>query len=108
MFYQLSQKFSKGTTIAITIPTIIAVSYSVFGFFRYTGTYVRVYVVSVASSRSVAATACRTDDVCCIRTGPELGGAVPGSPKTTSAEWQAASVEYGKAQKANPIRHFKD
>ncbi|ETI51864.1 hypothetical protein F441_04873 [Phytophthora nicotianae CJ01A1] len=41
-------------------------------------------------------------------TGPDLGGAVRGEPKTTSAEWQAASVEYGKAQKANPIRHFKD
>ncbi|CAH0474263.1 unnamed protein product [Peronospora belbahrii] len=76
MFYQLSQKFSKGSTIAITIPTIIAVSYATFAFFRYTG--------------------------------PDLGGNVRGSPKTTSAEWQAASVEYGKAQKANPIRHFKD
>ncbi|CAH0491938.1 hypothetical protein KXD40_007958 [Peronospora effusa] len=76
MFYQLSQKFSKGSTIAIIIPTIIAVSYSTFAFFRYTG--------------------------------PDLGGNLPGSPKTTSAEWQAASVEYGKAQKANPIRHFKD
>ncbi|RLN50646.1 hypothetical protein BBJ28_00003965 [Nothophytophthora sp. Chile5] len=40
-------------------------------------------------------------------TGPDLGGDVPGSPKTTSPEWQAASVEYAKAQKANPIRHFK-
>ena len=38
MFYQLSQKFSKGTTTAIIIPTIIAVSYSTFAFFRYTGT----------------------------------------------------------------------
>uniref|UniRef100_A0AAV1VHA8 Uncharacterized protein n=1 Tax=Peronospora matthiolae TaxID=2874970 RepID=A0AAV1VHA8_9STRA len=76
MFYQLSQKLSKGSMMAITIPTIIAASYSAFAFFRYTG--------------------------------PDLGGALPGSPKTTSAEWQAASVEYGKAQKANPIRHFKD
>ncbi|RLN47194.1 hypothetical protein BBJ28_00004137 [Nothophytophthora sp. Chile5] len=40
-------------------------------------------------------------------TGPDLGGDVPGSPRTTSPEWQAASVEYAKAQKANPIRHFK-
>ncbi|RLN47587.1 hypothetical protein BBJ29_007482 [Phytophthora kernoviae] len=40
--------------------------------------------------------------------GPDNGGALPGEPKTTSPEWAAASVEYGKAQKANPIRHFKD
>ncbi|KAH7461936.1 uncharacterized protein KRP23_13801 [Phytophthora ramorum] len=76
MFYQISQKMSKGATMAITIPTLLGASYSTFAFFRYTG--------------------------------PDLGGDVPGSPKTTSAEWQAASVEYGKAQKANPIRHFKD
>jgi hypothetical protein len=43
-----------------------------------------------------------------LAAGPDLGGDVPGSPKTTSPEWQAASVEYAKAQKANPIRHFKD
>ncbi|EEY70155.1 uncharacterized protein PITG_19063 [Phytophthora infestans T30-4] len=76
MFFSLSQKLSKGNTMAITIPTIIGVAYGTFAFFRYTG--------------------------------PDLGGAVAGEPKTTSAEWQAASVEYGKAQKANPIRHFKD
>lgn len=40
--------------------------------------------------------------------GPDLGGAAPGEPKTTSAEWAAASVEYNKVQKANPIRHFKE
>ncbi|TYZ65554.1 hypothetical protein PybrP1_004862 [[Pythium] brassicae (nom. inval.)] len=40
-------------------------------------------------------------------TGPDFGGALPGEPRTTSAEWQAASVEYSKVQKANPIRHFK-
>lgn len=39
--------------------------------------------------------------------GPDNGGAAPGEPKTTSAEWAAATVEYGKAQKANPITHFK-
>ncbi|KAL3662825.1 hypothetical protein V7S43_012226 [Phytophthora oleae] len=76
MFYSLSQKLSKGSSMAITISTILGVSYGTFAFFRYTG--------------------------------PDLGGDVPGSPKTTSPEWQAASVEYGKAQKANPIRHFKD
>ncbi|KAG2775891.1 hypothetical protein JG687_00001150 [Phytophthora cactorum] len=76
MFYAISQKFSRGTTMAITIPTLIGAAYGTFAFFRYTG--------------------------------PDLGGAVAGEPKTTSAEWQAASVEYGKAQKANPIRHFKD
>ncbi|GAB9475099.1 hypothetical protein Gpo141_00012204 [Globisporangium polare] len=41
-------------------------------------------------------------------TGPDLGGSAPGAPKTTSAEWAAASVEYNKVQKANPIRHFKE
>ncbi|DBA05080.1 TPA: hypothetical protein N0F65_000768 [Lagenidium giganteum] len=40
-------------------------------------------------------------------TGPDLGGDVPGSPKTMSAEWQAATVEYNRAQNANPIRHFR-
>uniref|UniRef100_K3X335 Uncharacterized protein n=1 Tax=Globisporangium ultimum (strain ATCC 200006 / CBS 805.95 / DAOM BR144) TaxID=431595 RepID=K3X335_GLOUD len=40
-------------------------------------------------------------------TGPDLGGNVPGSPKTMSPEWEAASVEYARVQKANPIRHFK-
>ncbi|GLD98994.1 hypothetical protein PINS_up007712 [Pythium insidiosum] len=39
--------------------------------------------------------------------GKDNGGAAPGEPKTTSAEWQAASVEFGKVQKANPIRHFR-
>jgi hypothetical protein len=39
--------------------------------------------------------------------GKDFGGALPGEPKTTSAEWAAASVEYGKVQKANPIRHFR-
>ncbi|KAL7694234.1 putative cytochrome c oxidase subunit IV superfamily [Plasmopara halstedii] len=76
MFYTLSQKLSKGSTMAITIPTIIGMSYATFAFFRYTG--------------------------------PDNGGSVRGTPKTTSAEWQAASIEYGKAQKANPIRHFRD
>ncbi|TMW67313.1 hypothetical protein Poli38472_012429 [Pythium oligandrum] len=40
--------------------------------------------------------------------GKDYGGAAPGEPHTTSAEWQAASVEYAKAQKANPIRHFRE
>ncbi|TDH71782.1 hypothetical protein CCR75_006684 [Bremia lactucae] len=62
--------------MAITIPTIIGVSYATFAFLRYTG--------------------------------PDLGGSVAGQPKTTSLAWQEASVEYAKAQKANPIRHFKD
>nr|CCA17261.1 hypothetical protein PITG_19063 [Albugo laibachii Nc14] len=39
--------------------------------------------------------------------GEDLGGSVPGSPKTTSAEWAEASKEYAKAQNINPIRHFK-
>ncbi|TMW61101.1 hypothetical protein Poli38472_013564 [Pythium oligandrum] len=40
-------------------------------------------------------------------TGKDNGGAAPGEPHTTSAEWQAASVEYAKVQKANPITHFR-
>ncbi|KAE8913536.1 hypothetical protein PF005_g22481 [Phytophthora fragariae] len=76
MFYQLSQKLSKGPMMAVGISSILGAAYTTFAFFRYTG--------------------------------PDLGGDVLGSPKTTSPEWQAASVEYAKAQKANPIRHFKD
>ncbi|KAI9914742.1 hypothetical protein PsorP6_007418 [Peronosclerospora sorghi] len=93
MFYQLSQKLSKGSMMAITIPTIIAASYTTFAFFRYTGMQLLFSILIVC--------------VCNIHR-PDLGGELPGSPKTTSAEWRAASVEYGKAQKGNPIRHFKD
>ncbi|CAK4068179.1 unnamed protein product [Aphanomyces euteiches] len=39
--------------------------------------------------------------------GPDYGGAAPGEPKTTSAEWQAATRDYMAAQKMNPISGFR-
>ncbi|KAF0756455.1 hypothetical protein AaE_004625 [Aphanomyces astaci] len=40
-------------------------------------------------------------------TGEDFGGALPGEPKTTSAEWQAATRDYIIAQKMNPISSYR-
>ncbi|ETV95631.1 hypothetical protein H310_11058 [Aphanomyces invadans] len=40
-------------------------------------------------------------------TGEDFGGALPGEPRTTSAEWQAATRDYIIAQKMNPISSYR-
>ncbi|KAF0694969.1 Aste57867_14192 [Aphanomyces stellatus] len=40
--------------------------------------------------------------------GPDFGGAAPGEPKTTSAEWQAATRDYIIAQNMDPISRHRN
>ncbi|EQC31711.1 hypothetical protein SDRG_10504 [Saprolegnia diclina VS20] len=39
--------------------------------------------------------------------GEDFGGAAPGEPKTTSAEWKEATKAYAAHQKMEPITHFR-
>ncbi|OQR95538.1 hypothetical protein THRCLA_07781 [Thraustotheca clavata] len=39
--------------------------------------------------------------------GEDFGGAAPGEPRTTSKEWQEATVAFRKHQNMDPISSFR-